>query len=308
MTRARLGCLVTAMVAGGLAAGCGSHGTAIGQHSPDAQAPGLDGPASGGGAAGSGSDAAAAGSGGSGGVTESGGATATTASTQTGGATGLAGTTGAGGTTRTGGTTVTGGATSSDGLTSSGGSSASGGAGGKSGAGGSGGTSSTGVPDASAAKPPATWGTPCSSQVDCGISSGMFLMCRAPGESMGCGACRMGTGDCSTDSDCVGDGGSTAGTMICAPAPRSDCYCNGATFCAPGCRTNAHCGPGQACNPSHSCQNTCVAGDGTCPVNYSCGASGFCEQNSCTSDSECSGFCVNGLCYQTRGTCEPVAA
>ena len=118
----------------------------------------------------------------------------------------------------------------------------------------------------------------------------------------------MGTGDCSTDSDCVGDGGSTAGTMICAPAPRSDCYCNGAMFCVPGCRTNAHCGPGQACNSSHSCQNTCVAGDGTCPLNYSCGASGFCEQKSCKSESECSGFCVNGLCYQTRGTCEPAAA
>jgi hypothetical protein len=302
MTRARLGCLVTAMVAGGLAAGCSSHGTAIAQHSPDAQAPGLDGPAGGGGAAGSGSDAAAAGSGGSGGVTESGGVTTTTASTQTGGATGLAGTTGAGGTTRTGGTTVTGGATSLGGATASGGS------GGKGGVGGSGGTSSTGGPDASADKPPATWGTPCSSQGDCGMSSGMYLMCRAPGESMGCGACRMGTGDCSTDSDCVGDGGSTAGTLICAPAPRSDCYCNGATFCAPGCRTNAHCGPGQACNPSHSCQNTCVAGDGTCPVNYSCGAGGFCQQNSCTSDSECSGFCVNGLCYQTRGTCEPAVA
>ena len=302
MTRARLGCLVTAMVAGGLAAGCSSHGTAIGQHRPDAQMPGLDGPAAGGGAAGSGSDAAAVGSGGSGGVAGSGGLTATTASTQIGGATGLAGTTGAGGTTRTGGTTVTGGATSSAGSIASGGS------GSKGGAGGSGGTSGTGVPDASSDKPPATWGTPCSSQADCGFSAGMLLMCRAPGESMGCGACRMGTGDCTTDADCVGDGGSTSGTTICAPAPSSDCYCNGATFCAPGCRTNAHCGPGQACNPSHSCQNTCVAGDGTCPVNYSCGAGGFCQQNLCTSDSECSGFCVNGLCYQTRGTCLPVPA
>jgi hypothetical protein len=300
MTRAILRVLVTAMVAGGLAVGCSSHGTAIGPHGPDAQAPGSDGPAGGGGAAGSGSDAAAAGSGGGGGVTASGGVTAATASTETGGATG------SGGSMRAGGATSSGGVTNSGGATSSGGSSASGGSGGKGGAGGSGGATSTGSPDASADKPPATWGTPCSSQDDCVFSTGMYLMCRAPGESIGCGACRMGTSDCTTDADCVGDGGSTSGTMICDPAPRSDCYCFAAMFCVPGCRTNVHCGPGQACNPSHGCQNTCVAGDGTCPVNYSCGAGGLCQQNSCTGDSQCSGFCVKGLCYQTRGTCEPV--
>jgi len=199
-----------------------------------------------------------------------------------------------------------GGARSTGGATSSGGSSASGGSGGKGGAGGSGGTSSTGAPDASADKPRATMGTPCRSQDDCGPPGGMFLMCLAPGESSGCGTCRMGPGDCSTDADCVRDGGSTGGTMICDSAPSSYCYCYGAMICVVGCRTNADCSSGQACNPSHSCQNTCVAGGGTCPANYSCGASGFCQQNSCTSDSECSGFCVNGWCHQTLGTCEPI--
>jgi hypothetical protein len=123
---------------------------------------------------------------------------------------------------------------------------------------------------------------------------------------MGCGICRMGPGDCSIDSDCVGDGGSTTGTMICELAPSSACYCNGASFCVVGCRTNANCGSGQVCNPSHTCENTCAAG--TCPVNYSCTAGGYCQQNSCTSDSDCSGFCVKGSCYQTRGTCQPVPA
>ena len=203
---------------------------------------------------------------------------------------------------------ASGGVTSTGGATSSGGSSASGGSGGKGGAGGSGGTRSTGVPDASADKPRATMGTPCSSEDDCGPPGGMFLMCLAPGESSGCGTCRMGPGDCSTDADCVRDGGSTGGTMICDSAPSGYCYCYGAMICIVGCRTNADCGSGQACNPSHSCQNTCVAGDGTCPANYSCGTSGFCQQNSCTADSECSGFCVKGWCYQTRGTCEPIPA
>jgi hypothetical protein len=304
MTRTRLGCLVTAMVAGGLAVGCSSHGTAIGQHSPDAQAPGLDAPSGSGGAAGSGRDAAAAGSGGSGtgGVTGSGGVTAATASTETGGKSGLAGTTGAGGTTRTGGTTVTGGATSSGAATASGGS------GGKGGAGGSGGATSTGSPDASAEKPPAIWGTPCSSQDDCEPSPGLYLTCHTPGESSGCGACRAGPGDCSSDTDCVRDGGSTTGTMICELQTSGACLCDPVKFCVVGCRTNADCGPGQACNQFNSCQNTCVPGDGTCPANSSCGANGFCQQKSCTSDSACSGFCVNGWCYQTRGTCLPVPA
>jgi len=51
---------------------------------------------------------------------------------------------------------------------------------------------STGSPDASAEKPPAIWGTPCSSQDDCEPSPGLYLTCHTPGESSGCGACRAG--------------------------------------------------------------------------------------------------------------------
>lgn len=46
-----------------------------------------------------------------------------------------------------------------------------------------------------------------------------------------------------------------------------------------------------------------VPGDGTCSVDFSCGADGFCGQTSCTTDAECSGACVKGLCYSTRGSC-----
>ncbi|MGB8299406.1 MAG: hypothetical protein WCG85_28585 [Polyangia bacterium] len=199
---------------------------------------------------------------------------------------------------------ATGGATGAGGSTSSGGSSASGGSGGKGGTSGSGGMSSTGAPDASADKPLASVGTPCSSQDDCEPYSGMMLACNAPGESSSCGICEE-TG-CANDADCVHDGGSTAGTMICSPVANAGCVCFGTKACALGCRINLDCGPGQGCNPFNSCQKTCVAGDGTCPVNYSCDASGFCQQKLCTSDSECSGFCVNGVCYGVRGTCEPI--
>jgi hypothetical protein len=297
MTRAKLGVVVVAMVAGGLAVGCSSNGTATGR--PDAQAPGLDAPAGGGGAVGSGSDAAAAGSGGSGGVSESGGITTTARSTGDGGATGSGGTTGVGGATQTGGTTGTGGATGSGGVTSLGGSSVSGGAGG------SGSTSSTSRPDASTDKPLATWGTPCRSDDDCQPTSGMYLTCHTPGASSGCAPCRMGPSDCSIDADCVGDGGSTTGTMICETQMSGACYCPAVNYCVPGCRTNADCGSGQGCNEGHRCEDNCF-GDGTCPVNTSCRKTGFCRTNSCTSDSECSGFCVLGWCYQTRGTCAPI--
>jgi len=71
MTPVLLGVLVTAMVAGGVPAGCSSR--PLGHKNVDAAASVPDAPAGGGGVAGSGSEAAAAGSGDNGGVTSSGG-------------------------------------------------------------------------------------------------------------------------------------------------------------------------------------------------------------------------------------------
>ena len=326
MTPAILGALATAMVAGGLAVGCSSKGTATGQ--PDAQAPGLDAPVGSGGAAGSGSDAAAAGSGG---VPGSGGVTVTAGSTQTGGATGSGGTMGAGGTAQTGGTTGAagttktggmtgaggttgaGGATSLGGATSSGGVHTSGGSSGTGGAGGDGGGTS-GRPDASADKPPVKEGAPCGSDDDCAPSRGNDLACYSPGEpgsgglgSSSCYACQ-GPSDCASDADCVRDGGSTTGTMICDVVADASCYCYMTKFCVLGCRTKADCASGQACNESNRCEKTCVSGDGTCPVDFTCNGSGFCRRISCKSASDCSAFCVNGRCYESRGTCQLVPA
>jgi hypothetical protein len=322
-TPAILRALVTAIVAGGLAAGCSSSGTATGR--PDAQAPGLDAPAGSGGAAGSVGDAAAAGSGGSGGVTESGGVTATAGAAQTGGVTGSGGTTGAGGTKGTGGAS-SGGVTSSNGVGStggvltSGGSDGTGGAGGKVGSDG-GGTSggpdgsvgSTGGPDASADKPPAMAGASCGSDDDCATPQ-QSLLCYSPGAPRGsagsvCYACE-GPSDCASDADCVRDGGSAAGTMICDVWADARCtpFCSNAKFCVLGCRTDGDCASGQACNERKSCEKTCVSYGGTCPVDFTCNASGFCRRILCKSDSDCSAFCVNGACYDTRGTCDYIPA
>jgi len=321
MTPAILRVLATAMVAGGMAAGCSGKGTATGRF--DAQAPGLDAAVGSGGAAGSGSGGATAGSGGSGGVTGSGGLTATAGSTRTGGVTGVGGSTGAGGSmqgsTGAGGSMQTGGTTGAGGATSSGESSASGGSGGRGGTGGGGstgggGASGTGGPDASADKPPVREGTPCSSQDDCAPSIGNDLACYSPADpggsglgSSSCGAC-MGISDCASDADCARDGGTAAGTVICDVVANMSCVCYRNKFCVLGCRTIADCTSGQACNQSNRCEKTCVPGDGTCPVDFTCNGSGFCQRDSCKSDSECSAFCVNGACYQSRGTCEPIPA
>jgi hypothetical protein len=149
-----------------------------------------------------------------------------------------------------------------------------------------------------------TAGSPCESNADCGSNVGA-LTCRAPGEFLGCGNCIQGPSSCSSDTDCasISDGGVAVAHRICAIAPSADCYCSSVKICQIGCSSQADCITGQGCNASHQCQSSCTPGDGTCPTDYSCSASGFCTQNSCTDDSQCSGACVKGSCYVTPGTC-----
>ena len=84
------------------------------------------------------------------------------------------------------------------------------------------------------------------------------------------------------------------------------CWCSTKKYCVLGCRTNADCASGQACNAINRCENTCVSGDGTCLVDFTCSASGFCRRDSCQRDGQCSAFCVNGGCYQSRGVCQVI--
>lgn len=145
-------------------------------------------------------------------------------------------------------------------------------------------------------------GTPCSKNQDCG--SGFALMCRAPSEFLGCGACQQGRSNCAMDTDCATDAGASGGKLICYTAPSTNCFCTSTSICQTGCRGKSDCPSGQDCNVSHQCQKTCVPGDGTCPIDFSCGTDGFCGRTSCTSDAECSGACVKGSCYSTRGSCD----
>jgi hypothetical protein len=233
------------------------------------QHPGLGTGGNPGGASGAGSGGAAGGTGGGAG---GGGATGETG--------GSAGGKGSGG--------ATGGRAGGSGAVAGGGGTA--GAGGKStGRGGAGGE---------APKP----GTPCSTNADCG--NGFLLTCRAPGEFLGCGACQQGKSNCAADAECGADAGTSGGKVICDLAPSTSCFCPGTRICVTGCREKSDCPSGQSCNSTHHCQTSCVPGDATCPVDFSCGTDGFCRRTSCTSDAGCSSACVKGSCYGTRGICD----
>jgi hypothetical protein len=175
-----------------------------------------------------------------------------------------------------------------------------GGATGSAGAGGR--PSPDGGSDASVDKQPMS-GTPCASNAECGGEPSR-LYCRPPGEPLGCAGCQIGKDQCVTDTDCASDGGVTAGHMICDLSPSSLCYCAAIKICQVGCRANTDCMSGQACNSLHKCQSTCVPGGGTCPVDTTCGTTGFCQRSTCANDSQCSGACVGGGCYGSRGMCQ----
>jgi len=124
----------------------------------------------------------------------------------------------------------------------------------------------------------------------------------APRGSAGavCYACE-GLATAQATADCVRDRRFPTGTMICDGLGRCEMYSFllQDKFCCSRCRIDADCASGQACNERKSCEKTCVSYGGTCPVDFTCNASGFCRRILCKSDSDCSAFCVNGACYDT---------
>jgi hypothetical protein len=124
-------------------------------------------------------------------------------------------------------------------------------------------------------------------------------MCYAPGEFMGCGACRPPPKDtCTSDADCKPLGTS----YICSSDPR-DCFCSAVAICRPGCAGPADCdATWQVCGGDNRCTGMPCGGPGSCPANYDCVAA-RCAPRACTSSADCTGYCVNGLCYASAGHC-----
>ena len=141
-----------------------------------------------------------------------------------------------------------------------------------------------------------TSGGSCWRASDC--RSGTF--CTTAGQSVCGGACAIVTHPCASDSDCASDG---AIPQICVVEP---CVCGLTNMgCLDGCASNADCGPGESCGSNHHCGPIpCGAAGQSCPTDFACGTSGTCARKGCTTDSQCSKACVEGLCYGAPGTCQ----
>lgn len=135
----------------------------------------------------------------------------------------------------------------------------------------------------------------CRSNDDCAASS---QECRHPGESPGCGVPNIDPGDCVTDDDCMP--GTTG--MICDPIA---CSQTGAFHCVPGCTGNGDCPTGQSCSAGDRCVSQFCDDQTPCPDDFHCDEM-TCAQNVCVVDTDCVGFCVEGLCYPGLGECQPI--
>ena len=123
--------------------------------------------------------------------------------------------------------------------------------------------------------------------------------CLAPGASAGCGICKQGDG-CTSDGDC-------APGEICGFDP---CVCTGnGMSCGPGC-SQTGCPDGQVCNQTDHCADIPCSDTSQCPTFFTCifppgPGNPHCQRMGCGHDADCGagGYCVQGQCYSTLGTC-----
>jgi hypothetical protein len=120
-------------------------------------------------------------------------------------------------------------------------------------------------------------------------------ICLEPGAPIGCGACFEVESSCAVDEDCAGQGP----TSICEPIL---CACTPATACALGCVNSEQCSPGEICGPTYRCEPKPCQGAADCPVDFTCDG-GECARKTCSLPADCKGYCVNGACYDTPGSC-----
>lgn len=118
--------------------------------------------------------------------------------------------------------------------------------------------------------------------------------CLRPGETPPCAIPNPDPGDCTSDVDCTANPND-----ICVLIPCSE---TGAQHCVPGCTSNDDCDTGTECNPEHRCTSQPCDDQNPCPTDFHCDEA-FCARDTCTLDADCSGFCVDGLCYDGLGTC-----
>ena len=133
----------------------------------------------------------------------------------------------------------------------------------------------------------------CRGNADCDY---LHPSCVPPDAGPPCSFCLEPTVPCTTDSECQGDGGELICDVVLCPCSP------GAKGCIPGCADASGCHSGKAC-AAHHCVPMSCQGDADCPTDFGCN-NRICERKTCTTDAICSGYCVNGSCYSTLGTCQ----
>jgi hypothetical protein len=185
------------------------------------------------------------------------------------------------GVSRSGGATSTGGKTGSGGVTG--------------GTGNTGGTSSTQGSTSSHA----LGANQCREDGDCDVQE--QATCVSPGGQAPCAAA-CPPAECASDSDCQAEGPS----FICEGAWQCGECAAGVKICISGCVDTSGCDAGEVCM-AHRCVPASCQSDVDCPTDFEC-AGGSCGRKGCTTDANCSGYCVNGLCYSTPGACHGAVA
>jgi len=132
----------------------------------------------------------------------------------------------------------------------------------------------------------------CSAEAPCPGTDG--TACRRPDAPLGCGICFNPPEESTCPDDDACDPGS-----ICEPIR---CACSGQRACVPGCTSDVDCGEGLACGDDARCAPRSCAEGRPCPDNFSCVAE-QCQRTSCDASASCSGYCVDGACYDQPGEC-----
>lgn len=138
----------------------------------------------------------------------------------------------------------------------------------------------------------------CLSDSDCGSSE----YCLPPGASRPCGIACMVERTCESSADCP-EGN------VCVEALGPCCSAGDplSSQCIPEC-TAGSCGEGLTCGTDGLCAAISCTDGWTCPMHTTCTGTGDahgCSRDTCTGSGECGegGFCVDGRCYGTPGTC-----
>lgn len=125
-------------------------------------------------------------------------------------------------------------------------------------------------------------------------------LCVTPSDPPRCGICQNVRSQCATDLDCQAGTLGGGAVLVCDPVP---CACSPANQCVPGCSADVDCGDARTCDvPTGRCQPRACSAAAPCPPDFDCTAGG-CQRRTCSSDAVCDGFCAEGLCRESLGTC-----